>query len=93
MNTVKKLNREMGITVLLIEHRLEEARPMADRVLVLEGGALTLDLPPSEACERLRSHPALLDAMPGAVRLFHAAGAEGRCPITVREGRRFLRDN
>ena len=93
LNTVKKLNREMGLTVLLIEHRLEEALPMADRVLVLENGALTMDLPPYEACERLRSHPALLDAMPGAVRLFHAAGAQGPCPITVREGRRFLREN
>ena len=93
LNTVKKLNREMGLTVLLIEHRLEEALPMADRVLVLENGALTMDLPPSEACEQLRTHPALLDAMPGAVRLFHAVRAEGPCPITVREGRRFLRDN
>ena len=93
LNTVKKLNREMGLTVLLIEHRLEEALPMSDRVLVLEGGRLTMDLPPHEACERLRSHPALLDAMPGAVRLFHAAGAQGACPITVREGRRFLREN
>ena len=93
LNTVKKLNQEMGITVLLIEHRLEEALPMADRVLVLEDGALTLNLPPNEACEQLRGHAALLDAMPGAVRLFHAAGANGPCPITVREGRRFLREN
>ena len=93
LNTVKKLNLDMGITVLLIEHRLEEALPMADRVLVLEGGTLTLDLPPNAACEELRGHSALLDAMPGAVRLFHAAGAEGPCPITVREGRRFLREN
>ena len=93
LNTVKKLNQDMGITVLLIEHRLEEALPMANRVLVLEDGALTLNLPPSEACERLRGHAALLDAMPGAVRLFHAAGANSPCPITVREGRRFLREN
>ena len=93
LNTVKKLNQDMGITVLLIEHRLEEALPMADRVLVLEGGTLMLNLPPNEACERLRGHAALLDAMPGAVRLFHASGAEGPCPITVREGRRFLREN
>ena len=91
LNTVKKLNQDMGLTVILIEHRLEEALPMADRVLVLENGGLILDAPPAEACERLRSHPVLLDAMPGAVRLFHALDARGNCPITVREGRRFLR--
>ena len=93
LNTVSKLNREMGVGVILIEHRLEAVLPVADRVLVLEDGTLQLDLPPSQACERLRTHSVLLDAMPGAVRLFHAAGGAGDCPITVREGRRFLREH
>ena len=92
LHTVRKLNQDMGVTVLLIEHRLEEALPMCDRVLALENGRLILDAPPGEACARLRAHPVLLDAMPGAVRLFHATGAAGDCPITVREGRRFLRE-
>ena len=93
LNTVRKLNLDMGVTVLLIEHRLEEALPMSDRVLVLENGSILLDAPPEAACEQLRSHPQLLDAMPGAVRLFHAVDGQGACPITVREGRRFLRTN
>ncbi len=93
LNTVSKLNREMGVGVILIEHRLESVLPMADRVLVLEDGTLQLDLPPARACECLRSHPVLLDAMPGAVRLFHAVSGVGECPITVREGRRFLREH
>lgn len=92
LNTVRKLNLDMGVTVLLIEHRLEEVLPMADRVLVLENGGLILNAPPHEACEKLRSHNVLLDAMPGAVRLYHAVGAPDRiCPIAVREGRTFLR--
>ncbi len=93
LNTVKKLNQDMGLTVILIEHRLEDALPMANRVLVLENGALALNLPPEQACEQLRSHPVLLDAMPGAVRLFHALNGKGCCPITVRDGRSFLREN
>lgn len=93
LNTVRKLNLEMGISVLLIEHRLEEALPMADRVLALENGRLILNAPPREACDQLRKHGVLLDAMPGAVRLFHAVNSEGECPITVREGRRFLRNH
>ena len=91
LQTVRKLNRDMGVTVMLIEHRLEEALPMSDRVLALDNGQLILDATPAEACARLRNHPVLLDAMPGAVRLFHAVGASGTCPITVRDGRRFLR--
>ena len=93
LNTVSKLNREMGVGVILIEHRLETVLPMADRVLVLEDGTLLMNLPPAQACERLRTHPVLLDAMPGAVRLFHAVNGDGDCPITVREGRRYLRDH
>ena len=93
LNTVKKLNQDMGLTVLLIEHRLEEALPMSDRVLVLEGGKLLLDEHPAKGCDMLRSHPRLIDAMPGTVRLFHTLGAEGTCPITVRDGRRFLRSH
>ena len=93
LNTVSKLNREMGVGVILIEHRLETVLPMADRVLVLEDGTLQMNLPPAQACERLRTHPVLLDAMPGAVRLFHAVNGDGDCPITVREGRRYLRDH
>lgn len=91
LNTVRKLNRDMGITIVLIEHRLEEALPMADRVLVMEKGRLILDASPTEACEAMRKGSVLLEAMPGAVRLFHALGAAGACPITVRDGRTFLR--
>lgn len=90
LNTVHKLNRDMGLTVILIEHRLEEALPMADRVLVMENGSLILDQEPHTACENLRKHPIMMDAMPGAVRLFHALNACGNCPITVREGREFI---
>lgn len=93
LSTVHKLNREMGITVLLIEHKLEEVLPMADRVLVLEKGRMLLNAPAHEACEQLRNHHVLLDAMPGAVRLFHSVHGSGTCPITVREGRRFLRNS
>lgn len=91
LNTVRKLNQEMGLTVLLIEHRLEEALPMSDRVLVLEDGKLIMDQPSQVACDELRNHPRLIDAMPGAVRLYHALASGGSCPITVREGRRYLR--
>lgn len=91
LNTVHKLNQEMGLTVLIIEHRLEEALPMADRVLVLERGRLLLDDTPGNVCQKPHMSASLLDAMPGAVRLFHALGGDGTCPITVRDGRRYLR--
>ena len=41
LSTIRKINLDLGITVIMIEHRLEEVFPMADKVLVLEGGKQT----------------------------------------------------
>lgn len=47
MQTVKKLNRERGMTVILITHYMNEAA-QADRVLVMNSGALVMEGTPKE---------------------------------------------
>ena len=93
IRTLQKLNRELGLTILLVEHRLEEIFPAADRVLVMEKGRLLLNAPPAAVGPGLRElrpeHP-LLEGLPAAVRLYQMLEAEGPCPLTVRDGRRFL---
>ena len=42
MNTVKKLNKEEGITIVLITHYMDEA-VQADRVVVMDDGQIKLD--------------------------------------------------
>ena len=49
MNTIKSLNTEVGITVILIDHRLDLAVEVADRILVMKEGELHLDMPIREA--------------------------------------------
>ena len=51
MNTIEKLNREHGITIIMITHYMDEAA-MADRIVVLNDGALLLDGTPSEVFEQ-----------------------------------------
>ncbi len=51
MSTIKKLNSEMGITIIMITHYMDEAA-MAGRVLVLDDGRIALDGAPSEVFER-----------------------------------------
>ena len=41
LNTLKKINRELGTTVLITEHRTEDVYPAADRVIVMEDGHVT----------------------------------------------------
>lgn len=46
-DTVRRLNREMGITVLFVTHFMDEA-VKADRVIIIDSGRLCLDGTPRE---------------------------------------------
>lgn len=48
MDVLVKINKESGVTVILVEHRLEMAAPHADRCVVFDGGKIVLDGPPAE---------------------------------------------
>ena len=89
--TVGKINRELGTTVLMTEHRLEEVFPMSDRVLVMDGGRILADGTPREVGARLRdAGHAMFLAMPAAMRVWAAVPNGAPCPVTVREGRDWL---
>ena len=91
--TLQKINRELGVTILLVEHRLEEVFPIADKVLVMDAGRVLLYDSPRAVGEQLRQMPRehpMRYGLPSAMRLFHALGVEDACPLTVREGRDFL---
>ena len=91
LNTLKKINRELGTTVLITEHRTEEVFPAADRVIVMEDGRITADGSPKAVAGQLhQSGSRMFPALPAPVRIFYGAGANGACPLTVREGRRWL---
>ena len=91
LQTLKKLNRELSITVILVEHRLEEVIPLCNRLLVLQNGSLVTCAEPRVAITALAEHPDLLLAMPAAARLAHAIAPDVTpLPLTVTEGRHLL---
>lgn len=87
--TIRKINLELGTTVIIIEHRLEEVFPMADKVLVLEKGRQILYDEPRKAGQALSGNDLFL-AMPSPVQIFDGTGQIGTCPLTVCEGRNWL---
>lgn len=92
LHTVQRLNRELGVTVILSEHRLEEALPMADHVVVLEQGHVTaLGTPDAVAGALLAQNSPFFSAMPTPVRIWGGVGAPGTCPLDIRAGRALLR--
>ena len=87
-----RVNRELGVTVIVSEHRLGQALPLADLLAVLDGGRLVAAGPPDAVCRTLRERgeARLLRAMPAPARVWAAAETDAPCPITVRDGRAWL---
>ena len=91
LNTVKKINLELGTTVIITEHRLEDIYHSADRVVVMEGGRILANGDPRTVGTMLHSQGSpLFAALPTPTRVFYESGAQGDCPLTVREGRSWL---
>ena len=69
--TIGKINRELGVTVILTEHRLEEAFPMATRVVVMDSGRILCSGTPENVGMSLRnSGHGMFLAMPTAMRVW-----------------------
>lgn len=92
ISAVAKINRELGVTVVMTEHRLEEAFALADRIILMDEGGITLDAPPRELCERERGNDFLTLAMPAPVRVFSRLTPNEKMPLTVREAAQKLNE-
>ena len=91
LNTVRKINIELGTTVIITEHRLEDIFPYADRAIVMDGGKVIADDTPRNIGKLLYEQKNdMFAAMPTPVRVFYGAEGTGDCPLTVREGRTWL---
>ena len=91
LNTVRKINTELGTTVIITEHRLEDIFPYADRAIVMGGGTVIADDTPRNIGKLLwEQENDMFAAMPTPVRVFYGANGDGNCPLTVREGRNWL---
>ena len=88
--TLKRLNQDFGLTIIIAEHRLEDVIPTGDRLMVMEKGKLIADGRPEQVISGLRDRHDILCGMPAAARLSAELGAEGECPLTVRAGREFI---
>ena len=91
LNTIRKINLELGTTIIITEHRLEDILHGADRVVVMEQGQVVVNDAPRAAGSALwqQKHP-MFAAMPTPMQVFYRSGGQEDCPLTVREGRTWL---
>ena len=76
MDTVMKLNREFGITVILITHYMDEA-VKADRVIVMDGGRTAMDGTPKEVFRNVERMKKLGLDVPQATELAYRLRKKG----------------
>ena len=91
LETVRKINRDIGTTVILTEHRLEDVIPWADSVYVMDEGRIIAHGSPGKIGKSLKGmkHDMFL-AMPTPMQIYAGASSKFECPLTVSQGRHWL---
>jgi len=93
LKTIEKINRELGVAVILTEHRLEDAFPMADRVIVMDDGKIIADEEPEKVGKILREkNHDMYKALPTPIRVHGEVANTLPCPLTVRDGRIWIEE-
>lgn len=89
-----RIHRELGTTILMTEHRLEEVLSYSTRMVMLESGAICLDSTPREiACRTEADSGRMSRVMPAPVRIWQALEtAQTGCPLSVAEGRSWFEE-
>ena len=93
LETVKKINRDIGTTVLLTEHRLQDIIPYADRIFVMDEGGVFMEGTPREIGTALgRQKHGMFLSMPVPMQIYGETRSHLTCPLTVSQGRQWIRD-
>lgn len=89
LNMLKKINLELGCTVILSEHRLEEAVPISDRVIVMDGGRIIADAPPRKIGDFIKDND-MYCALPVQMYVYGRLENAPEYPLTLRDGKDWL---
>ena len=76
LDTVQRLNREKGITIILITHHMDEAA-LADRIIVMDNGKAVMDGTPREILPRMAELRAIGLDVPHTVELLYGLREDG----------------
>lgn len=92
LKTIKKINEELGITIVMVEHDLEEVFNMADRIILMDAGEVIIDDKPKNVGKKVKQlMPDMFEAMPSPIKIASSLNIN-ETPITVKEGRYFINE-
>ncbi|GAA3325637.1 hypothetical protein GCM10020331_058330 [Ectobacillus funiculus] len=78
---LKRIHEELGMTIIVSEHRLDDILPLADRLVFMDGGSIICEGTPKEVVEQLWVQEPFRSYIPQIPRLFFWNGGERRCSI------------
>lgn len=87
LGVLRALNAERRMTIILIEHKIDEVIPWVDRVLLMDRGEISVDQPPRKAFDDAESWDRLGVSVPEMVRVGRALpeAFQGSTPLSVDE--------
>lgn len=92
LKAIEKIKNELGVGIIICEHRGEDIFQICDKVVVLDNGrVIACDTPRSVAKTLMDSRHPLAKHLPLASRMWKAFCGTGDIPITVGEGRKLLK--
>jgi len=95
LSIVRRLNDELGITVILVEHRLDRVVHLVDRMIVMDEGKIIADGNPRAVLSN-GDITSIGAGVPPIVRIVQRLRDNGvnvdNIPLTVKEGRSMLKD-
>ena len=94
LGQIAKLQKERGITIVLVSHSMEDVAQYASRILVVNGGKIVFDDKPRKVFENEKELHEMGLAIPQVTQLMHRLKSEGypvfENAITVQEARKNL---
>ena len=91
--TLKKINSELGTTIIITEHRLEEVLPLANKAGFMDKGKILCSGTVEEVCRYLKDNGSnMFLAMPTATRIWGSVQSDFPCPVSVNDGKKFIKE-
>lgn len=97
INSLVRINRELGTTIIMTEHRLEDVLPVCNRSVVMENGRIIYDGDVRGFAESVRTKRidrGLYLSMPASVQIYMGLEKDSgkQLPLTVPDAREWLVD-
>ena len=97
INSLVRINRELGTTIVMTEHRLEDVLPVCSRSVVMENGSIIYDGDVRGFAESVRTQRidrGLYLSMPASVQIYMGLEKDSvkQLPLTVPDAREWLTD-